>query len=514
MTRNKKFFVFLFLLLALSVAYLPAYQYSYVFHDGVWFFKNDPGTFGIHPLHMTAVRLGRFVGAWHYTFLGWFIDSIEDLKILRFLSVFQLAFCAALFVAYLQKPLGSTLAAIFSSILIFTQPPFQVLVSSEGNAFIVPAVWLSFIAGLLAKRVPYQKNFGKQMLDPHYTAAVLLLFYSISIYQTAAMYYWVMVMLCLLSQTGRSVKEVIKSAGRFFSVGFMALFIYAAVLFYLKQYYAEYLKTSYNLLYYAYAVEFNLLRKLKWFVQEPLINSLNLWNIFPQVRYAIMVAGFIGSGFLLRIFIFMKREKNRTARRAYLQKVFLYSCLFFILFLLSFLPNLIAQGDAPFYRCCLGLTTMIVIALIFSIKSWTGILPDNIRNKVFTLILLLLSLAGICKSYQTVLHCRALPSYFEKNYVKNILKNTPLDQDKTIYLIRPDFSSLGLKRRYDEFGTLTTHYGGNKRAFLAAILRELGMKNTKEYVEGLSIVYILSVEDWYQFEDSAFVIDMRKLWDK
>lgn len=414
---------------------------------------------------------------------------------------------------YLRKYLSSTFLASLFAIIIFTQPPFWSLVSYDGLIHSVTAMLLSLCAGLLADKIPQEKSFWKQMLSSYFMAAVFLLFYAISIYPTAAMYYWVLVALVLLSLDTPSIGVTVKRIGKFFCVGFVALFIYAIVLICFKQGYSEFTKISYNPLYYPYAIEFNLLRKMKWFFQEPLFNSLNLWNIFPKVSYAAVVGGIILSAFFLRIFSVFRHAKQKNARNIMLRKFFFNLILFISLFFLSFLPNLVAKGDAPFYRCCLGITTMIVIALIWSLKEWTCMLPVQFRSKILTSILLFGCLWGVTRSYQTVLYYRALPSYIEKKYVKNILKKADMDKYKTIYIIRPDFSSLGLRKRYDEFGSLTTHYPGDKRAFLAAIFRELGVKNTKEYVERFEIVYVLSVEGWYTFEESALVIDMRKVFD-
>ena len=46
----KNVLALLFLTIIFVIVYFPVLQYSYVYHDGVWFFHYDSGSFNIHPL--------------------------------------------------------------------------------------------------------------------------------------------------------------------------------------------------------------------------------------------------------------------------------------------------------------------------------------------------------------------------------------------------------------------------------------------------------------------------------
>jgi len=406
--------IFLFLLVVLSVAYSPVFRYSYVYHDGVWFFKNDPGSFEIHPLHMIAVRCGRFVMGFLYTFIGWFIDSVQDLKIFRLVGLFQMVLCAYICMIYLRKYLSSALLAVLACIIIFTQPAFQALFSNDSSVLIIPSILLSLCAGILADKIPSEKIFKKQLTDTYSIASILVLFLSISVYQTGGMFFWILVGLVILSHDPQVKGDALKRLRPFIYVGFMALFIYALFLRILEPYYAEYLKALYNPLYDPYSIEFNVFGKLKWFVQEPLFNSLNLWSIFPEISSALLVAGVVLSGFFLRISSIVKVQGGDAPKKAAFKKLILNLVVFVTLFFLSFLPNFVAKGNAGYYRCCVGLTTMIVVALIWSLKEWSGILPVSLRKKFFLAVLLSGSLWGVLQAHQTVLYYRALPSHIEK----------------------------------------------------------------------------------------------------
>ena len=199
--------VFAGILLVLSIIYSSVLVIPYIYHDDAMFWFK-PSNYPFHPYHHFNIFLGRFLGAFILSGLHQFVHSVTDLNIVRFMSVLQLSICGALCVWVLQRYLRNMLHSFLVAIMIFTLPPFQVLVSYAGISYATTAILLSGFAGLSASCIPIEKPYGKRIFNRFTVFASLLLFLALATYQSAAMFYWAMVMLFLVASSGEDFKNL------------------------------------------------------------------------------------------------------------------------------------------------------------------------------------------------------------------------------------------------------------------------------------------------------------------
>src|SRR3990167_6997127 len=121
MGNAKAVWSFFGILILLMLCYYPALIINYAHHDDYWYlWKTSSNPYQLHTLHNTLISMGRVLGACTYTGLSWFVHSISDLKIIRFLAIFQLSFAAWILMSFLQKHYLDKWQAFLVTIIIFT----------------------------------------------------------------------------------------------------------------------------------------------------------------------------------------------------------------------------------------------------------------------------------------------------------------------------------------------------------------------------------------------------------
>jgi len=469
--------IFLCFVITFSLIYLPAWQIEYAHHDGYRFLEGIAGQYPVHSLAPINIPIGRFMAVILATGLGWLVHSIHDLSLIRFISILELGLCASVCMICWRRFFANTLQTILCCIAVFTLPPFQSMVACAGLSFHLTAAVLASCAAAISYRKPPGSPFW------HYRTllAAAVLFLAIATHQAIAMFYWAVAAGCLISSAMESFKKMKEDAWNFLVAGLGAMGMYAVFLQIVKSRYAQQTLGIYN----PYVLSHDYLDKLKWFVQEPLVNALNLWNIFPVTGLAAAVGAVIVLTCAASVIqnVRNSRQPGTVIRRSFL------ICFFFLsLTILSVLPLLVAVGNAPWYRCLAGLTAIIVIALIWSAKEWLKLLPRLKQSLTLTLLLVVLSLYGAISANQTVLRYRAIPSHIEMTYVKTMLRRAGLGNYNRIHLIRP-VSPL-MKSRYDEFGIVTSDIlAAGVAPMMIGIIRDLAREN------GLDTVQIASDDD-------------------
>jgi hypothetical protein len=166
--------------LCLGLLYLPVWRIDYFYHDDLLFWLKN-GLFGSFVISDQLMAFGRFLCPPLFTVVGWGVNSIADLKVLRLLNVIGLAFFAAMTFNCLLKFLSSRLQCFLAALILCTLPAFA-LIASWALCVLVPWVWLlSFCASM----VPFQG-----IRDRRAWGAALLFFLAVCIYPSAAMMYW------------------------------------------------------------------------------------------------------------------------------------------------------------------------------------------------------------------------------------------------------------------------------------------------------------------------------------
>ena len=454
--------LFLLILVVLCVAHLPVLLNQFVHHDDISFFLRTPSRVMI-PNHYQDVMAGRPLNAIRLTASGFFIDRVSDFTIYRFFNVILLGLSAWFMNLWLRNYYANGVYALLAALIIFTLPSFQLLAGLVGASATPIALLLSIAAAIIAGRIPLITDLKKRFISKPFALSLVLLLSSLLFYPAIAMYYWVMVAVEVLSfRMGPRNKLV-----NLFFTGFCALGVYSLMLLGTKPYFADLTVRGYN----PYAMNFDVLTKLRWFFEEPLFNVLNLWNIFPDRRWAYALILFILAACvicLLKLYSELKSGKmdpNQLRGRCALFVLFLLS------FFLSFLPGLAATTDPGFYRCLGPLTGMVILTILWSIDTWLGLFSKRTRDIVLPAFLLTVLTTGIVWANKNLYTYRVKPSMVELRYLEDNLRKIDIDRLNSVHIIRPDFR--GLKFRYDEFGTPTTLYHHNILAVVTCALREI-----------------------------------------
>lgn len=497
MTIYKNLLQFLLILLGLSSAYAPAIYGYYAHHDDYFYWIMKPGW--KHPQFDFIMSMGRFTGVFLQCWAGWLINSIADLSLLRVISMFNLCLCALGLSLWMRPLFPKPLHAYLLSIMIFTLPPFQAIVGWATCTYASFAVLLATLAGLLTAQIQPVKS-AKLFSNPSAVFSVFCFLGAISIYQPAAMFYWTLpAILVCLGHPAYSKAQIKQQITHFLIIGITTLILYAFFLQFIK---GHYLTTLGKDMYNPYAMSMDIKSKILWFINEPLINALNLWTIFPQVNYAICALVLILGTIICKIEMNYLNGKDSGD--------FLRSIVLILGFLvLGFLPNLINIGFASFYRCLPALATIVLIIFVWVIREWLLTAPSRWRPTVLSIFLFIGSLSGISQAHINIQLYRNLPSYLEIAYLKDIL-NPDLAPYKKIHIVRPaqDFRSRYFYPGvYDEFANLTAYGPQDMVMMLKAMFWELGKPEEFENF----FPHITSSINNKSVDDSTLLVDLRKI---
>lgn len=463
MIKTKAFqnFVFFCLfLIFLCLAFWPAISSNYVYHDDALFFLKTPTRLEA-PGAFTNLRNGRFIGSHLYIGIGFLINSVNDLKSVRLLGVMIIALCAFLFFLWLRKKSFSNINSFLISLSAFTLPSFQVAASQTAMTYQPLAILFAVGAFFAAYRISVSGKIVSRILNRWFALSGFLFFCGLITYKPTIMFYWTMAGCIVLFARNENIPEIKDRLINLSLPTFASMGIYAFVLQLIKPLFPRPELLGYN----SYNVSFDFVGKIIWFFKEPFFNSLNLWNIFPSKIFAILFLLLVFSAAILKI---LRKEK---AQRSTLVKKGAVLCLFLgALVFLSFLPNMIYSGNISYYRCTGPLAVLIFLVFIWSSKVWIDFISRNNKN-IFTGFLVVVSIFGIILAHQTILKYRALPSQKEFEFVLSQIQRADINQYRRIYFIRPEEKNL--KKRGDEFGSLTTVYGHDIIGLVSCVLREI-----------------------------------------
>ena len=507
MIKNKllgQFFLVILFTIILAAVYSPSLVINYAHHDDLAYFDYMQHTEIRTPLQETMHAVGRFAAVYMARALSKVIYYVEDLRIIRMISIFQLALCFFFCFQYFSKYKIDKVYLFLILLGLFTLPPFQVFATYAGIACYTPAILLSLLAFLKADIILHDKLFGKQYKDRNTFISIGLLLTSITIYPSAAMFYWAFVAGAYLCSYKQDC--VLRKVRLFnlFTVGLVSIGMYAIMLQVMKKFLInEITSTFYN----PYEISMDIMGKLQWFIAEPLFNSLNLWSIFPKISVAFILILLILCALL--IVIIKKVNECRGNSLGVIKAVGFNSLIFSLLFILSFFPNLVSVADAPWYRCSVGLTSLVYVLVIWSGWVILTLITEKIRRPLILLVLSMLSVCSVSFAFDNVFHYRAKKSHLELSYVKSMIKKISFQEGKyqRIHVIQPPYNKREM--RYDEYGVLSTYYEFNILPLFKVAFRELGIE--KELYQGkIEISCSLYGQEFSIFPDTL-VIDMSNI---
>lgn len=459
-TWGKRLLLFFGLLIVILIVYHPVLTTTYLYHDDVNFFLQTPTQKVPKSFHL-SLSIGRFIGAPIYAGYSWIVNSIDDLKRIRFLSLLQFAWIAYL-IQFLLRPLfRHFVLRLTVALMIVCLPSFQVLATQAGYAFQTTGVLLSLLAVYMINRISTEKGWLQSIFSLYGCLGCGLFILGIATHPSTSMFYWTGMGIVLLGDLRSGSQTWIKRAGILLTLGCSAMVLYALGLKISRMISPPGDYGIYN----PHSIATDIGGKFHWFVTEPFVNASNFYTIFPSVNTTLIISlGILLCG-LFGAMRMMQRLNRRQMNRPLLQTAAaLVLCV--LLIILSFSTNLLAVGNAAFYRCLIALSALLLIYLISGIHVILNTLPLPKRQTIiFVLSLLLLALTGYW-THDNIVRFRTWPSQVETQHLLSRMRDEPIIRFGRIHLIHPDRKEL--LNRYDEFGGPTSSFRGDTIGLISA----------------------------------------------
>lgn len=453
--RTRSIALALLIVTALSAVYLPALTGDYFYHDDVNFFLTSPHQ-PYPKSYQLSLAIGRFVGAPVYALQGRLVRQVSDLNIIRWLGFLQILLCVYLMNRLLRRHGWPPWAAAILPTLIVTLPSFQILVAMAGYTFQLTGVLLALLAVTCADKIPLEGMRRGIVNWPLWTALIFMLA-AIATHPSTAMFYWAGAAMVLVRFSGTPTGDPIKKAAALFGTGMTAMLLYAVVLKVTRHLHLPAELGFYN----PYDINTDVIKKIAWFLSEPMVNALNLWNIFPSVvTTATSATGLFAIAIAAGV-IRLRRAPLGTVTRA----IVLTAAL-----VLSFSTNLLAVSDAPFYRCCIALSSVILIYWAAALLWCGDKMPPRIGGPGVIIVTIIAALTALTTARDTLVRYRVYPSRMETDLIRDEMRRRDVFQFGRVHIYRPDRKKI--RNRYDEFGGPTSSFRGDRVGLVMAGIRE------------------------------------------
>lgn len=498
-------------------AYFPVLTDSWAYHDDYNMWRNPSnGVCENFLMFRVLTGLGRSVGAYSLCGIWKLVHDFSDARVAHFLMVLLLSVFAWIFFLWLKKHSISKIHAMLLTGAIFTLPTFQ-----SQTAYILSSVnTLGALLSACAAIISYKALFNTLSIARKTILifiAVGILFTVTHIHTSAGLFFWPMISVPLICAED---KVWWKEKWRYISLIIINI---AAQLSYYLVYtllYVPLYKNDYGgNIYKTVPVE-----KILWFFYEPLLNALNLWNIFPTWYIGVLVAIVIIAGLFIsmRTNFIHKDVQEITTNKPSATQIELVSGFSRVALLLSLLPlsvapYLVIQDDLCFYRGLIGLGPLIVLLLFYSIRSIQCLFSNSNSKKVTTGFLVAACFSGAYFAYFNIKTQIIYPQKVEISYIKKILAETDLNPIRRIHVIgNPEGVPLyGKAVRGDEFGTSPTSFPWDVEGIIRASLLDLKKENENQsfiVTHGIDNTVPVELSDEPTSFDvkSILVIDMRK----
>ncbi len=424
------------------------------------------GTLESIDAHVVASGRPLYALLQHLAFAS--ITNIDGFRYLRLAAAIAVGLLAWLFYLALRRAGMRQPFALTIPLLICATPPYEVYVGWETCAFFPYAAVLAG-AALFAADHALKRRLTKPGILAG-SAAVALLSLALMIYQPAAMVFWVFAAISLFGRPA-SLRSTAKRLGAYGLVMALTLAVeYLATLLLPGMMYGTTPSGRAALVQHPLA-------KALWFIRQPLVDALNLWNLLPHVSIAGLMAVFTLAGLLL----FLPGKPVERGGKFLLALA---------LTPLSYLPNLVVQDDSSPYRTQAGLTSLVVLYACFALLGWLAfafkakLLKEALRKRQLSTGKLAMRLAaavlvggalvGSALAANNVTSYFVVPQAQELSIVAGHLNDAALAQATSIYIIGCTADdSLSPVVRYDEFGLPSCSQFWVPRPMVYLLLREL-----------------------------------------
>jgi hypothetical protein len=421
-------FVYFASLVCLAAVYLPLLQYQFGFNDDYFaLYERLRNTEWMTTMTTQFMLQARPCEALVYIPQVALLGHIKDFVLVRGLGIAYLAGLATCFYSAFLSVRWSRWQSFAAALCLCCIPSFQVILSwVTALQFVVPGI-LAFGAWRVLRKNP-ETYLGKVL---KYCLSFLFMSVAVTIYQPAAMLFWVFVAIGLsdLEAPGQERLMFLLDA---VTVAAAAYALDFAVFQWAKLHYG-----TGALLPGRAGLCTDVLGKAKWFLRNPLVDSLNFFRLQNSLSFAMRSAGFIAFGLLLYVRGSFKYLGASLAVAA-------------ALIPLAYLPNLLISESLSFYRTQIALSCLMTLYAMFAIKGYLKTFVC--RGRAFTLIALSSALLFGLVAYANVLDYFAVPQSLELDLLRQQAKGDfgPDLTQKPNFLTRDD--SLAPAVRYDEFG--------------------------------------------------------------
>jgi hypothetical protein len=327
--------------LAALIAYFPAVVVPYAYMDDYFVLAWRDGLGG--GFFKTATSFGRPLHAVLLRATFGLTTDIDSLRLVRLVSLVGVALFAVLLYYALRRAGAPPWLSAGACISVVTLASFQIYVAW---AAIGEVPYVAALAGLAWLCLRSGIGLPRQRALLRLGGAGALLLCALLAYQPAAMFFWVFAAIDLLRPDVR-----LRHATQVFGV---ALGVAAVAIFF------AYAAVRVGVHFYGGATSgrtvlvHDLVAKVRWFWNEPLVNSFSMFGLLPSVSVAIAVAALAAGGLLL-----LHAESGREA--------FGFLGLAICLVPLSYLPNLAVAEQFASYRSIGALATLLTIYV------WLGV---------------------------------------------------------------------------------------------------------------------------------------------
>jgi hypothetical protein len=204
--------------------------------------------------------------------------------------------------------------------------------------------------------------------------------------------------------------------------------------------------------------------KLLWFVRQPLVNSLALFELrdrFNTSAFFWVVASCFGALLALGY--------RYGARTPSLKKRWLF-CLLCLPFV-AHAVSLAASSQAIGYRTVFGLSGLVLVLVVFAMRG--AVAADKLRPRLESAALAGLLVVAALSAHGNAYRLIAEPQAREWALIENAAKKLRLDADTDVYIIRPGIDDRSTEQVFDdEFGSLSSDADWASREMFKAAMRE------------------------------------------
>ena len=373
---------------------------------------------------------GRPLNGWLLYHLFHSAKAISNLAWLRWLTITGLAAMAHLLYRALRDAGWPKAIAFFTALAACTLPSCQVYAFWTTSVPIPLGGICAILAAMLVKRNVNSPSSSRVALI--LPAALMLV--AATIYQPAAMIFFPIAALDLLHPRTR---HVFRRAIIYILVAAVGLFADWLIFKLAALHHPDWVRGQ------RAGFTQHPLEKLTWFFQQPIVDSLNLFKLWPSVNLA------IATSILLLLGLWLYFPGSALQR---LFKLLIAAALI----PLSYLPNLVTAEDWSSYRTQIGLAWLILLLLIMALTGiWRKLrfIPRLWRKQIPVILLAASTIFCACQAAFNVARLMVWPQTIELSLLK-IRAASALAPDTThVVFLAPDwFKVMTPFSRYDEIG--------------------------------------------------------------